>query len=187
MDNFMDRLVEKINMQNSRAGRDREENEEIYRNTKTEIESFKNTTHEDLESIRSDIKELSGTRDLINDSTEKLISEIREQKQSALDDVKNSVSDIIHKEDVKLYRNVQAVVSDENKKMTEKLDALDKSMDRTAEFEKVNSRLEDIESVEGVVAGRTSGLKNLLIAVIILLALNLSGIGVIIAHLFGVF
>ncbi len=187
MDNFMDKLVEKINMQNSRTRRDQSDEEEIYKNTRTQIEEFKNSTHEDIENLRKEIGESKGTEEtkaLLNESTDKLLSEIRERKGPDLDEMKSSVSDIVHKEDVKLYRNVQAVVQDENNKTLEKLESLEK-LDKLDEFEKVNGRLEDIESVEGVLAGRTSGLKGLLVGAVILLALNLAGVAVIIARLYG--
>ena len=109
------------------------------------------------------------------------MNEIRQQKIPTAEEMSNAFSDIVHKEDVKLYRNVQAVVSDENKKTIEELQKLDKS----EEFKKVDERLEDIESVEGVVAGRTSGLKSLLIAAIVLLSLNLCGVIALLAKLFG--
>ncbi len=188
MDNFMDKLVEKINMQNSRAHRDHAEEEEIYKNTRTQIEEFKNSTHEDIENLRKEIlgsKDSEETRTLLNESTDKLINEIRDRKGPDLEEMKASVSDIVHKEDVKLYRNVQAVVQDENNKTLEKLAGLEK-LDNSDEFEKLGSRLEDIESVEGVVAGRTSGLKGLLTGAVILLVLNLAGIAVVIARLFGI-
>ena len=191
MDNFMDKLVEKINMQNSRAKGDRAVEEESY--TRTEIEQFKNSTHDELESLKKELidqlesrkEDAEATKSLLNDNTDRLIREIGEKKSPSLEEVKDSVSDIIHKEDVKLYRNVQAVVSDENKKTIEKLEAIDKSIDKSEEFNGINKRLEDIESVEGAVAGRTSGLKGLVTAAIILLALNLAGVGIIIARLFG--
>ncbi len=187
MDNFMDKLVEKINMQNRHADKDRSDSEEIYKNTRTEIENFRNTTHEDLESLRNELvsqkESAKEAQVLLNDNTDKLISEIRQQKIPTMDEMSSSFSDIVHKEDVKLYRNVQAVVSDENKKTIEELQKLDKS----EEFKKVGERLEDIESVEGVVAGRTSGLKSLLVAAIVLLSFDLVGVIIIIARLFGVF
>ncbi len=186
MDNFMDKLVEKINMQNGRTGKDRRDGEEIYDNARTEIEHFRNTTHEELESLKSELLSQKETAEeaqsLMNDNTDRLLNEIRQQKMPTMDEMSSSFSDIVHKEDVKLYRNVQAVVSDENKKTLEELQKLDRSED----LKKVGERLEDIESVEGVVAGRTSGLKSLIIAAIVLLSLNLVGVIVVIARLFGV-
>ena len=186
MDNFMDKLVEKINMQNSRASRNSSGDEELYKNTRTEIENFKNTTHEDLENLKKEIQsqkeDARETAGLINDGTDKVLNEIRQQKIPTAEEMSSAFSDIVHKEDVKLYRNVQAVVADENKKTIEELQKLD----RSEEFKKVGERLEDIESVEGVVAGRTSGLKSLIVAAIVLLSLNLCGIIAVLAKLFGI-
>ncbi|MCR5650823.1 MAG: hypothetical protein K6F86_06545 [Lachnospiraceae bacterium] len=186
MDNFMDRLVEKINMQNSRTRRDRSE-DEIYKNTGIRIEEFRNSTHEDIENLRKEAashKDIEETKTLLNEGFEKIITRIDETGGDDKEDIKTLVSDVIHKEDVKLYRNVQAVIQDENGKTLAGIEELKELLD-SDETEKIKSRLDDIESVEGVVAGRTSGLKGLLTGVLILLILNLLGVGFIIAHFFG--
>lgn len=186
MDNFMDKLVEKINMQNSRTRRDRSE-DEIYKNTGIRIEEFRNSTHEDIENLRKEAathEDIGEAKALVNDNTEKILERIDGIKGKDPEEIKNIVSDVIHKEDVKLYRNVQAVVQDESGKTLEGIKEL-KELLPGEDMEKLKSRLDDIESIEGVVAGRTSGLKGLLTGVLILLLLNLAGIAFIIAHFFG--
>ncbi|MBO4375036.1 MAG: hypothetical protein J5829_08000 [Lachnospiraceae bacterium] len=186
MDNFMDRLVEKINMQNSRTRRDRNE-EEIYRNTGIRIEEFRNSTHEDIENLRKEAashEDIEETKALLKESTQKLADSIEKIGENDPEKIKSLVSDVIHKEDVKLYRNVQAVVLDESGKTLEGIKELKELLDRE-DMEKLKSRLDDIESIEGVVAGRTSGVKGILTAILILLIMNLAGLAFVIAHFFG--
>lgn len=186
MDNFMDRLVEKINMQNSRTRRDRSE-DEIYKNTGIRIEEFKNSTHEDIENLRKEVAtrdDIGEAKALVNDSTEKILEKIDGIGGKDPEEIKSIVSDVIHKEDVKLYRNVQAAMQDECGKTLEGIKEI-KELLPSEDIEKLKGRLDDIESIEGVVAGRTSGLKGLLTTVLILLVLNLMGIAFIIAHFFG--
>ncbi len=186
MDNFMDKLVEKINMQNSRTRRDRSE-DEIYKNTGIRIEEFKNSTHEDIETLRKEVAthgDIEETKALVNENTEKLLDRIGEIGGNDSEEIKSVVSDVIHKEDVKLYRNVQAVVQDETGKTLEGIKEL-KELLPGEDIEKLKSRIDDIESIEGVIAGRTSGLKGLMTGILILLVLNLFGIAFIIAHFFG--
>ncbi|MBR5377211.1 MAG: hypothetical protein IK139_08020 [Lachnospiraceae bacterium] len=186
MDNFMDRLVEKINMQNSRTRRDRSE-DEIYRNTGIRIEEFRNSTHEDIEALRKEVathEDTEGTKALINENTEKLLARIEEAGGNDPEKIKSLVSDVIHKEDVKLYRNVQAAVQDESTKTLEGIKELKELLDND-DLEKLKSRIDDIESIEGVIAGRTSGLKGMMTGVLVLLILNLLGVAFIIAHFFG--
>lgn len=187
MDNFMDRLVEKINMQNGRTRRDRSE-EDIYRSTGIRIEEFRNSTHEDIEKLRKETashEDIEETKSLLKESTEKLAESISRLSENDPEKMKTLVGDIIHKEDVKLYRNVQAVVTDESGKAQEGIRELKELLERE-DPEAVKNRLDDIESIEGVVAGRTSGIKGLLAAVLVLLGLNLLGLAFVIAHMYGV-
>ena len=186
MDNFMDRLVEKINMQNSRTRRDRSE-EEIYRSTGIRIEEFRNSTHEDIENLRKEAashEDIEETKALLKESTEKLTESISKLGENDPEKIKTLVSDVIHKEDVKLYRNVQAVVVDESGKAQESIREIKELLERE-DPEALKSRIDDIESIEGVIAGRTSGIKGILAAVLVLLVLNLLGLAFIIARLYG--
>ena len=74
-------------------------------NIRTELESFRD--------------ELSAIQENIKSSLENM---------SALDGMADKVTDFVHKENVKVYRNVQAVVVEENKKQTEILEASQKKM-----------------------------------------------------------
>lgn len=52
------------------------------------------------------------------------ISAELEANQERVAEMTTTLGDLVHKENVKVYRNVQAVVSDENKALAEKIDAL---------------------------------------------------------------
>ena len=74
--------------------------------------------------------------------------------------IQDNVSDSVHKESVKCYRNVQAVVEDNSKRITDR-----------------------IEPVEAAVNKRTGGIKGLLICILIFLIMNFAGTALLIAHL----
>ena len=79
-------------------------------------------------------------------------------------DLKNALSENIHAEDVKCYRNIQAVVEENSKKLTEQIEA-SANTDNSG----------------------TSGIKGLLIAILIFLLFDLGTSVILIAHIiFGV-
>lgn len=75
--------------------------------------------------LTSDIRaELENSRAELNTLQEEIKATI--EGMSSMDSVVEKINDFVHKENVKVYRNVQAVVVEENKKQTESLEAAQK-------------------------------------------------------------
>ena len=75
--------------------------------------------------LQSDIRaELEASRSELNTLQEEMKATI--EGMSSMDGVVEKVNDFVHKENVKVYRNVQAVVVEEAKKQTEALEASQK-------------------------------------------------------------
>ena len=79
----------------------------------------------------------------------------------SLNGIKEAVDDSVHREDVKCYRNVQAVVEDNSKKISEL-----------------------VVNTDDTVVKRTAGIKPLLVWILIFLLVNMGATGLLIAHIF---
>ncbi|MCR5486433.1 MAG: hypothetical protein K6F35_02760 [Lachnospiraceae bacterium] len=93
---------------------------------------------------------------------------VEEIATSAKEEMGAMVSDVIHKEDVKLYRNVQAVIQDESTKTMERLKILDLLQGL--------QKLDQMDGSADAVKKRMAGIKGILIANLVLLGLNFCGI-----------
>lgn len=159
MDNFMDKLVEKINAQ----GASRNQSAAGIQDNPRGLKQEKGIVTE--EKLRAEsAKLIEAVAAQINDGNAKqveLLTEYKQQSEEAvgktLEAAKDSLADHVHKESVKCYRNTQAVIEEKT----------------TAVSENVQSGLQ--------------GIRGLLIAAIVLLVLNLGVAGVMLAHMFGVF
>ena len=100
--------------------------------------------------------------DKINEA-DKVLQEIRELMSKGLEvgDLKSDLEGTVHKENVKVYRNVQAALLEETSKLTETLK-------------------EDINGLKGLN-------KPILILLIVSLVIGLGNLGLIFAQLFGLF
>ena len=147
MDTFMDKLAQKFTAQeiikaNSAAEaaelqRTREQVEkyndclqemkQVNDETKAVIAQMEQTLAIGMEQFKNAELPLDGLRVLLETNLEKLqdLQEKSGNKQENLKEhmeaVSNNVMDFVHKENVKVYRNVQAVVVDELKKQNEEL------------------------------------------------------------------
>ncbi len=104
--------------------------------------------------------------------TDSLIKQTAEEISSSTKaEITEVIGDTIHKEDVKLYRNIQAVIQEETGRTMERLQILDllQGMERL-------QKLDQLDTVSSVVSRKTAGLKGMLIAALALLGLNFIGI-----------
>lgn len=113
-----------------------------------QVESLKSSMEDQLDSMRSMIKaqistvksgqdgQLDSVRMALDSQNETLNTQIGEMKANIEEQV-GGFNEYVHKECVKVYRNVQAVVSEENSKQSENLDFTFKPMD--AKIKKVNN------------------------------------------------
>ncbi len=110
---------------------------------------------------------------------EKLTRQIIEEiNASGREELAGTIGDNVHKEDVKLYRNIQAVVQDESAKTMERLKVLDQ-LQAINRLEKLN----ELDIMRASLDKKISGVKTMMLWVLIILVLNLGGIGVMIASL----
>ncbi len=104
--------------------------------------------------------------------TDALIKQTAEEISSSTKaDITEVIGDTIHKEDVKLYRNIQAVIQEESGRTMERLQILDllQGMDRL-------QKLDQLDMVSNVVTRKTAGLKGMVIAALALSGVNFIGI-----------
>lgn len=132
MDTFMDKLAQKFTAQ-----------EMIKANSAAEAAELQRT-REQVKKYNDCLQEMKQ----VNDDTKVALVQIQETLEAGMDQFKNAeiplesisneIMDFVHKENVKVYRNVQAVVVDELKKQNEelstKLDAMSKTQRTTRNF-----------------------------------------------------
>ena len=131
MDTFMDKLAQKLTAQEmikANTAADAEEMERLkaetkeYRDILTQMKQLVEEGSEKLQNAKVDGKEIDR---LVQESIEK-IEQIQQQQnteelQNALVDRISAAEENTHKECVKVYRNVQAVVVEENGKQTDSI------------------------------------------------------------------
>ena len=132
MDTFMDKLAQKFTAQ-----------EMIKANSAAEAAELQRT-REQVKKYNDCLQEMKQ----VNDDTKAALVQIQETLEAGMDQFKNAeipleglsneIMDFVHKENVKVYRNVQAVVVDELNKQNEvlstKLDAMAKTQRTTRNF-----------------------------------------------------
>ena len=94
------------------------------------LEAQKTEQKESMASMEQSIKEaLENSRIELNTLQEEIKSTMEGMaSMDGLDEKSNELAEFVHKENVKVYRNVQAVVVEETKKQTESLEASQKKM-----------------------------------------------------------
>ncbi|MDD3413655.1 MAG: hypothetical protein PHY47_06605 [Lachnospiraceae bacterium] len=98
MDNFMDKLVEKINAQGTMRNQNLVNVQEgVVKTSQTQISAIENV--------------LSAVNDG-NARNIELITEYKKQNDEVIEKNKEEIMDHVHKESVKCYRNMQAVVEE---------------------------------------------------------------------------
>ena len=132
MDTFMDKLAQKFTAQ-----------EMIKANSAAEAAELQRT-REQGKKYNDCLQEMKQ----VNDDTKAALVQIQETLAAGMDQFKNAeiplegisneIMDFVHKENVKVYRNVQAVVVDElnkqNEMLSTKLDAMVKTQRTTRNF-----------------------------------------------------
>lgn len=132
MDTFMDKLAQKFTAQ-----------EMIKANSAAEAAELQRT-REQVKKYNDCLQEMKQ----VNDDTKAALVQIQETLAAGMDQFKNAeiplegisneIMDFVHKENVKVYRNVQAVVVDElnkqNEMLSTKLDAMVKTQRTTRNF-----------------------------------------------------
>lgn len=125
MDTFMDKLAQKFTAQ-----------EMIKANSAAEAA--------ELQRVRDQVKKYNDCLQemkQVNDDTQATLAQINETLAAGMEQFKNAeiplegmsndIMDFVHKENVKVYRNVQAVVVEELKKQNEELSAKLDAMSKT--------------------------------------------------------
>ncbi len=164
MDTFMDKLAQKFTAQeiikaNSAAEaaelqrtRDQvqkyndclQEMKQVNADTKAALTQMEQTLMTGMEQFKKAELPLDGLRVLLETNLEKLqelqgtTDSMQEDLKEHMEAVSNNVMDFVHKENVKVYRNVQAVVIDELKKQSDEL---------TVKFEGLSKRQRTIRNL----------------------------------------
>ena len=119
-------------------------------------------------------------------------SYIEELIGRSAEDIKAKSAEDIHKENVKLYKNVQAIVEENASRVADTLSSSKKSGDDLAASLAPLSQLEKINELEAALAetkeelvNRTSGLKAKITVNLILAIINFAGVAVLVAIAFG--
>ncbi|MBQ8591645.1 MAG: hypothetical protein IJ485_02705 [Lachnospiraceae bacterium] len=138
MDNFMDKLAQKFNAQEmikansaAEAAENKRMQEQLaaYEECLKEMRSLNLTNVEMSEKLNDLIDEVSEKIEAIvlpeqDNENEETVQKLTD----AMNALKEQVTDYVHKENVKVYRNVQAVVVEELTKQTETLQAENKAL-----------------------------------------------------------
>lgn len=156
MDNFMDKLVEKINAQGAMRMQNMINLQEGASGKNHQSAALEEKLKEQRDLIVKDVKEsMASTISENNARTTELFTEYKKQSGEDYSKLKEDLADHVHKESVKCYRNTQAVIEE---KAGAQENALKESIRR---------------------------LKGLLITGIVLTGLNLAAAVVILLKLFG--
>ena len=130
MDTFMDKLAQKLTAQEMIKANLAADAEEMSRLRETEKE-YKECLEQMQKLMNAGMTEIENTETQLSeevlDKLEELKAalaekpELQEELKKLLEEKLESVNDNVHKECVKVYRNVQAVVVEENAKQTDNL------------------------------------------------------------------
>ena len=157
MDTFMDKLAQKFTAQEiikanaaaeaAELQRTREqvkkyndclqEMKQVNDDTKAALAQIGQTLAAGMEQFKKAEIPLEGLSALVENSLENIrelqmtADSVQESLKSHVDAVSSNITDFVHKENVKVYRNVQAVVVDELKKQNEEIDVKFESLSRT--------------------------------------------------------
>lgn len=137
MDNFMDKLAQRLTAQEMIKANSAADAAELERLQK-QLEQYDACLQEMRKLSLNNVETTDKIHNLIDESVEKIqqiqpapdqaeilknqLTALQEQVQSQLDTLKDAVNDFVHKENVKVYRNVQAVVVEEGSKQTKALE-----------------------------------------------------------------
>ena len=186
MDNFMDRLVEKINAQGTMRNGSMQNSSDMGNMQRitpmqqmiTEANLVNQTELITQIVQEGNEKQIALMAQILKQNEEKnkevlealvaletLTAQYKEnidkiEKLDKIDESFEKAEEHVHKESVKCYRNTQAVIVEQSEVYNTKMNGMTQQV---------------------------SGIKSLLIALLILLVLNLGGVGVLIAHVFGLF
>ncbi len=102
-------------------------------------------------------------------------------------------SEAIHKEDVKLYKNIQAVIDENTSKITgavtegskKTTDSIASSLAPLSQLERINELEASLAETKEEILNRTSGLKSKITVTLLLTVVNFIGIAVLVAIAFG--
>ena len=117
MDTFMDKLAQKLNAQEmikANSAADAEEMNQLKNQLREYDECLAQMQQENTEKLQELQQEYTTKLEEIRQNTEEL-----EELRKHLDEKLDGSDENVHKECVKVYRNVQAAVVEENEKQTE--------------------------------------------------------------------
>lgn len=170
MDNFMDKLAQKFNAQElikANSAAEAAENKRLQEQLASYQECLKEMRRLNLTNVEMSDK-LNQMLDALNLKMEESLAPQQEndasvqERTEALEALKEQITDYVHKENVKVYRNVQAVVVEELAKQAESYrEEIQTMKDRLASLRKIN-----IAALTAGILGSVSGIAVLTLAVL---------------------
>jgi len=143
MDTFMDKLAQKFTAQEMIKANSAAEAAELQR-VRDQVKKY-NDCLQEMKQVNDDTKAaLVQMEKVLGAGMEQFqnvqipLDDLNENLKGHMDGISNDIMDFVHKENVKVYRNVQAVIVDELKKQNEelstKLGAMSKTQRTTRNF-----------------------------------------------------
>jgi len=136
MDTFMDKLAQKFTAQEMIKANSAAEAAELQR-VRDQVKKY-NDCLQEMKQVNDDTKAaLVQIQDTLATGMEQFknaeipLDGLNENLKGYMDGISNDIMDFVHKENVKVYRNVQAVVVEELKKQNEELSAKLDAMSKT--------------------------------------------------------
>lgn len=143
MDTFIDKLAQKFTAQeiiraNSAAeakeNRKLKEQVENYENLLQQMKQLNLKNLESADEVRRMLQESSDTIKTTIETAAQAIKPIESEEPQHIDELFSQMDESLHKENVKVYRNVQAVVNEQTETIKSKLDEM--SQKQTTESKK---------------------------------------------------
>ena len=168
---------------------------EGFRDQGKKIDENSDKVLQALQELKSDVKTGArpqqmpeGPRD--DGVTKAYLAQMLEQNAN---DVAAKSADAIHKEDVKLYKNVQAIVEENANRITKAVtvggsktaEEVAQTLGSLSQLDKINSLEASLAETKEELLNRTSGLKAKVTVTMILSIVNFIGVAVLVAIAFG--
>ncbi len=170
--------------------------DEGFREQSQKIDAGSDKVLQAIKELRADVKQKDNVRPQAAETpredgiSKAYLAQMLEQNAN---DVAAKSADAIHKEDVKLYKNVQAIVEENASRITKAVTAgnsktaedVAQTLGSLSQLDKINELQASLAETKEELLNRTSGLKAKVTVTMILSIVNFIGVAVLVAIAFG--
>lgn len=166
-----------------------------FRDQSQKIDANSDKVLQAIQELKSDVKKEPARAPINEGPKEDGISKayLAQMLEQNANDVAAKSADAIHKEDVKLYKNVQAIVEENASRITKAVTAgnaktaedLSQSLGSLGQLDKMNELAASLAETKEELLNRTSGLRAKVTVTMILSIVNFIGVAVLVAIAFG--